>query len=420
MKHQWFAGLVVVALFCSLSPQVLALVGDDLVAHWKLDETSGTTANDSAPGNLYSGTLNGLAGGPVINQAGMIGNAYDFEDTNDDYVSIGSAPDIGTAHTFTGWVMPESTHSGVNAASRNTVFGQTSIQLLVAISGTSSGAPADQPDILDVYYNSIDDGGGNPTLKTTSGIIAPGSWYHLAYARNGASVNLYINGILQTPITGVPVTGQVNAMSDMLIGRYSTQTSRDFDGLLDDLGLWNAEKSGEEIALIHGLGRFLGVGLNVYSIDNVKAVFDAASGSAGAGGYQWSYVTGLASSTAGEIGGTVGGGDAWIALDASGNGVQIGAALHDGDANGDGQVNLSDLQILGDNWQAAGASWDLADFSGDGVVNLSDLQILGDNWGFGVGPDLSFDEALALVGVPEPTSLVLLGLGGLLLARRQK
>ncbi|MCC6682478.1 MAG: PEP-CTERM sorting domain-containing protein, partial [Phycisphaeraceae bacterium] len=74
---------------------------------------------------------------------------------------------------------------------------------------------------------------------------------------------------------------------------------------------------------------------------------------------------------------------------------------------------------LGDNWQSTTANWSQADFTGDNVVNLSDLQILGDNWGFGVGPDLSFDEALAVVGVPEPTSLVLLGLGGLLLARRR-
>ncbi len=83
---------------------------------------------------------------------------------------------------------------------------------------------------------------------------------------------------------------------------------------------------------------------------------------------------------------------------------------HPGDANGDGMVNLADLQILGDNWQSTTASWAEADFTGDGSVNLADLQILGDNWGYGVSADLSFDEALASVAIPEPISLAMFSL----------
>ncbi len=86
-------------------------------------------------------------------------------------------------------------------------------------------------------------------------------------------------------------------------------------------------------------------------------------------------------------------------------------ALHPGDANGDGMVNLSDLQILGDNWQSNSASWSEADFTGDGQVNLADLQILGDNWGAGVGLDVQ--------AVPEPTAAgALLLAGSVMLLRR--
>ncbi len=98
------------------------------------------------------------------------------------------------------------------------------------------------------------------------------------------------------------------------------------------------------------------------------------------------------------------------------------SSLHPGDANADGMVNLADLQILGDNWQSATGSWMTADFSLDGQVNLADLQILGDNWGFGASSDLSFDEALALVGIaiPEPGSAMgLIALATLLLPRRR-
>ncbi len=96
----------------------------------------------------------------------------------------------------------------------------------------------------------------------------------------------------------------------------------------------------------------------------------------------------------------------------------LARALYEpGDANGDGKVDLSDLQILGDHWQATSATWSKGDFNNDGQVNLSDLQVLGDKWGFGVGADLSFDDALQLAGlnIPEPTALLLLTFCGAIL-----
>ncbi|MCC6682700.1 MAG: hypothetical protein IT445_17505 [Phycisphaeraceae bacterium] len=109
----------------------------------------------------------------------------------------------------------------------------------------------------------------------------------------------------------------------------------------------------------------------------------------------------------------------------SGHGITLSleyVEAHAGDANGDDMVNLSDLQILGDNWQSASAHWGKADFTGDSAVNLADLQILGDNWGYGTSADISFDQAVALVGIviPEPASLSLLALTLPLVLRRRR
>ncbi len=52
-----------------------------------------------------------------------------------------------------------------------------------------------------------------------------------------------------------------------------------------------------------------------------------------------------------------------------------------GDANGDGKVDIADMQILADNWGKQDATWTDGDFNGDGVVDLADMQILGDYWG---------------------------------------
>ena len=77
-----------------------------------------------------------------------------------------------------------------------------------------------------------------------------------------------------------------------------------------------------------------------------------------------------------------------------------------GDANLDGKVNAADLNTLALSWQSTAAtSWSQGDFNGDGNVNASDLNGLALNWRNGVAA-----AAFASL-VPEPTSITLLFFG---------
>lgn len=94
-----------------------------------------------------------------------------------------------------------------------------------------------------------------------------------------------------------------------------------------------------------------------------------------------------------------------------------------GDANFDGNVNALDLSIVANNWLAnVSGGVSEGDFNADTMVNALDLSILGANWETSAaGGEVSFNNATSAVGlgVPEPSSMLLLGAGSLLLIRRR-
>ncbi len=92
--------------------------------------------------------------------------------------------------------------------------------------------------------------------------------------------------------------------------------------------------------------------------------------------------------------------------------VTGGAAPLVGDLDGDGFVGITDLNIVLSAWNQTVPPGDpLADPSGDGFVGIDDLnQVLG-NWNAGTPPTSA--------AVPEPTTLALLGLGGVVVLRRR-
>ena len=91
------------------------------------------------------------------------------------------------------------------------------------------------------------------------------------------------------------------------------------------------------------------------------------------------------------------------------------STLADGDANGDGNVDLSDLSTVLNNFGAAASGWSSGNFDGAATVDLTDLSDVLNNFG-----SSSASAAAPAVPTPEPAAVILLSLGApLILARRR-
>ncbi|HUT45642.1 MAG TPA: LamG domain-containing protein [Sedimentisphaerales bacterium] len=165
-------------------------VSADLVAYWKLDETSGTTAFDSS-GNVYDGTL---AGSPAWAD-GKIDGALEFH-AGGDCVEYIFPDETWEACSIAFWVkVPTLGQAGYKSMFSNYTPNNAGLQ--------------------------IDVDGGNPgNYRVHPGGLFFGTvqtdWVHLTLTSEGTSASLYYNGNYVTSGT----------LTDMLFNKFALGVSR--------------------------------------------------------------------------------------------------------------------------------------------------------------------------------------------------
>ena len=93
--------------------------------------------------------------------------------------------------------------------------------------------------------------------------------------------------------------------------------------------------------------------------------------------------------------------------------IVSGSASNDGDLNNDGTVNLADYTTYIDNLGAPESN--ISNGDGSGTVDLGDYNLWKTNFQPGVGTISSGSAA-----VPEPSALILLGLGSVCLSASRR
>jgi hypothetical protein len=206
-----------------------------LVAHWRLDQGSGSAAPDTTGAN--SGALrNGAAWSAMVvpgNQFGDLGSAQ--LDGVDDAVELGTAtlPTLEHAKSISVWFWI----GGAPSTTRQNIFvlanelSKRSVQL-----GFESYKIA-------VWGWNVPVGGGiiyGPTLSM------PG-WYHLGYTFDGHTHTLYLRGSVVGSSTGDLGTAVI---TDAVIGAYDPDLDigERFKGLVNDVRVYDRALSAKEIS----------------------------------------------------------------------------------------------------------------------------------------------------------------------------
>lgn len=219
-----------------------------LVSHWKLDETSGQAAIDSAGDS--DGTLGSSVGvdtaDPGIDQPGVFGRAYSFTSGDGDRVLIDNlAPFTGlTTGSVTGWF---NTASSPRGALMNFGEASTTDRLIVEI--------VDGGNLRLV----IRENNSNQTDLQTTATYEDGSWHHFAFVQDGVSTTLHVDGSEVTAL-GINTNSAawfktITGPSTMSIG-WETRSNGQypFNGTIDDVAIFDHVLSGQELDNVIALG----------------------------------------------------------------------------------------------------------------------------------------------------------------------
>lgn len=225
-------------------PPASMIWDSSLLLWWKLNDGAGLIATD-ASGNMHDGNITGPSWfNPGYNGSGECLSHNGISDTVTDL----------DAELFL---------NGLNAIT-------VSMWIKSDLTGTDKGfldteAPDNKDDTIMIRYDvNGANGGGTNVIKagmsTTGGFtniesssgVQTTSWQHIALTwSSGNSLTLFINGVQDLlSASGVARTGTVNNVVHLMVGKGSKDSSGSWDGLIDDLRIYNRVLSSTEIGYL--------------------------------------------------------------------------------------------------------------------------------------------------------------------------
>jgi hypothetical protein len=219
-----------------------ASIRDGLIAHYKLDDTSGPVIDsaDSHHGTAENGVIRGVPG--------RIGNAFQF-DGIDDYVDTSFGKDVSYPNgiSIQAWVKSAETGNSALVTSRGEGSGASSKFLGVNAGHINPGTPDEVRGVPGMNL-----GMGNPAeyyTVTANTTINDNEWHHVLGSYDGSSLlSIYVDGVQVS--RSVTVSQTAESFDVFKIGWddfLASEEGRWFTGLIDDVRIWNRALSPVEV-----------------------------------------------------------------------------------------------------------------------------------------------------------------------------
>ena len=218
-----------------------------LVAHWAMEEGSGTTLIDSST-YVNNGTI---LGSPSW-VPGMKGQALSFNGTNQ-YVAVRDTPSLRIWNTITlaAWIAP------IRGTVQQRIISK-------AVGGITDGYELTLSSGGEVFFrlNQLQNGGGGWKIQSTTLYPTDGTtWMHIAGTYDGAVLHLYINGVEEATW---PVLLTIATNTDSLyIGRQKDPANLYwYAGKMDEARVYSRGLTLPEIQALAGHTILASAGLN--------------------------------------------------------------------------------------------------------------------------------------------------------------
>ena len=235
-----------VALVISSGAPVTPPATGGLVLALGFEEASGNVVADSSAAPM-NGTLGAGATAPTRVAAGKYGRALSFD--GGDSVGIAdvtaSKLDLSNGMTLEAWVNPSSMNGWESVLYKERGAAGTGLlsYALYAHDGDASTPPAG--------YVRTSSGGPDRGIQAISRLPL-NAWSHIAVtytsaAGAGSTLRIYVNGSLVNTVTG-PTQNILQGNQALRIGNSNAPVSEGFNGLIDEVRVYNRALSAAEIA----------------------------------------------------------------------------------------------------------------------------------------------------------------------------
>lgn len=208
---------------------------DNLVAYWKLDESSGNAA-DSAGGS-YTLTNNNT----ITYTTGKINNGATLTRASSMYFSSTNAIfNINNSFSISMWVKLVSSPS-------SNFFGLMSKKYSAGgLSWAFSYGDVGGTKRLKMYT----EGAGGADSYITPTALNTGQWYHLVAVKNGTtSINFYIDGV-KFLATGT-IYNTTSGLNSFEVGHGNLDASDYWDGMIDEVCIYDKVLSDTEVSILY-------------------------------------------------------------------------------------------------------------------------------------------------------------------------